>query len=157
MRCEVSRLLLESLPGRIVALDYGRRRIGVAATDPSRTIASPHGAVQNGDPPDVPPEALLDLLANLEPSIIVLGIPVNADGSAGPMAAEARRFGAGISATTGLAVEEWDERYTSEEADELILDLDLPRRRRQQKGLRDALAALVMLREYLADAPGEDR
>ena len=150
-------LLPESVPGRIVALDYGRRRIGVAVTDPSRTIASPHGAISNADPPDVPPSALLDLLADLEPSIILLGIPINVDGSAGPMATEARRFGAGLSSATGVTVREWDERFTSEEADDLMLDLDIPRKRRQRKGLRDALAALVMLREYLADASGPDR
>jgi putative Holliday junction resolvase len=145
----------ESFPGRVVALDYGQRRIGVAATDPSRTIASPHGAVRNSDPPDVPPEALIHLLTELEPSVIILGIPVHADGTAGAMAGEARRFGAHISSITGVPVTEWDERFTSVEASEMILELDLPRKKRREKGLRDALAALLILREYLSDPTTE--
>jgi len=147
---EATRILADPYPGRIVALDYGRRRIGVAATDPSRTIASPHGALPNQDPPDVPPEALIRLLVDLEPTVLLLGIPVNADGSAGEMAAEVRRFGERLEAAGGVEIEEWDERFTSEEAAELIHELDLPRKRRQEKGLLDALAALVILREYLS-------
>lgn len=98
----------------------------------------------------MPPEALIRLLADLEPRVLLLGIPVNADGSAGAMAAEVRRFGERLAAAGGLEVTEWDERFTSEEAAELIHELDLPRKRRQEKGLLDALAALVILREYLS-------
>ena len=151
MPSEVTLDPVESFPGRVVALDYGRRRIGVATTDPTRTIASPHGAVRNTDPPDVPPDELVRLLSGLEPSVIVLGIPVHADGTAGGMANEARRFGARIGSLTGITVTEWDERFTSEEASEMILELGLPRKKRREKGLRDALAALLILREYLSE------
>lgn len=153
MPYEVTLNPIDSFPGRIVAIDYGRRRIGIAATDPSRTIASPHGAVRNDDPPDEPPEQLMRLLSELEPSAIVLGLPVNADGTHGAMAAEARRFGKKLAVGSGVDVTEWDERYTSEEASEMILELDLPKKKRREKGRRDALAALLILREYLSD-PG---
>ena len=101
-----------------MALDYGRRRIGVAATDPSRTIASPHVAIKNADPPAEPPQGLLNLLRDLAPAVVVVGIPVNMDGTSGEMASEARLFASRLAALSGLEVVERDERLTSYEASE---------------------------------------
>ena len=142
------------MAGRVVALDYGRRRIGVAATDPSRTIASPHVAIRNADPPTEPPTGLLNLLRDLAPAVVVVGVPVNMDGTAGEMASEARRFASRLAALSGLEVVQRDERLTSYEATEMIREMALPARKRREKGLKDMLAATLLLREYLAERDG---
>lgn len=134
-----------------MALDYGRRRIGVAATDPLRTIASPHSVVRNADPPTEPPPGLLRLLRELEPAILLVGIPVHMDDGIGEMAEEARKFASRLAALTECPVIERDERLTSYEAEEMLREMDLPRRRRREKGLTDMLAAALMLREYLEE------
>ena len=135
----------------MVALDYGRRRIGVAASDPLRTIASPHVTMKNADPPTEPPQGLLNLLKDLAPVVVIVGIPVHMDGSFGEMAAEARAFAARLTALSERQVLERDERLTSYEAEEMLREMDLSRRRRQEKGLKDMLAATVLLKEYLEE------
>jgi putative Holliday junction resolvase len=135
----------------VVALDYGRRRIGVAASDPLRTIASPHVAIKNADPPTEPPQGLLNLLRDLAPVVVIVGVPVHMDGTSGEMATEARAFAARVSALSELQVLERDERLTSFEAEEMLRDMNLSRRRRHEKGLKDMLAATVLLKEYLEE------
>ena len=135
----------------MVALDYGRRRIGVAASDPLRTIASPHVVMKNADPPTEPPQGLLNLLKDLAPVVVIVGIPVHMDGSFGEMAAEARAFAARLMTLSEIQVLERDERLTSYEAEEMLREMNLSRRRRQEKGLKDMLAATVLLREYLEE------
>jgi putative Holliday junction resolvase len=134
----------------VVALDYGRSRIGVAASDPTRTIASPHSAISNRGAATEPPAELIDLLGELEPAVIVLGIPLQMDGTEGPMALEAREFGVNLGAATGIRVVEWDERLTSAAAERTLRETGAPRRKRREKGSVDRLAAAVMLRAYLA-------
>lgn len=124
----------------------------MAATDPLRTICSPHSTVPNDDPPTEPPTGLLTLLAELEPSLVLVGIPINMDGSEGDMAAECRRFATRLAARTGLPIELHDERLTSYEADQLLSEMDLPRSRRREKGIRDMLAATLLLRDYVGDS-----
>jgi len=135
----------------VVALDYGRRRIGVAASDPLRTIASPHVVMKNADPPTEPPRGLLNLLKDLAPVVVIVGIPVHMDGSFGEMAAEARAFAARLMTLSEIQVLERDERLTSYEAEEMLREMSLSRRRRQEKGLKDMLAATVVLKEYLEE------
>lgn len=135
-----------------MALDYGRRRIGVAISDPLRRIASPHATVANSDPPHEPPAALLDMLAELEPALLLMGIPLNMDGTEGDMAGESRRFAARLVELTGLDVRERDERLTSVEAEDMVREMHVPRKRRRDKGLRDMLAATVLLRDYLEES-----
>ena len=105
----------------------------------------------NADPPTEPPTELLRLLDDLEPALVLVGIPVHMDGSEGEMAAETRRFATRLGAVTGLPVVGRDERLTSYEAEVMLREMQLPRRRRREKGLKDMLAATVLLRDYLAD------
>lgn len=135
-----------------MALDYGRRRIGVAASDPSRTIAAPHVTMKNGDPPVEPPLGLLNLLEDLAPTVVIVGIPVHMDGRVGEMASEAKEFATRLAALSGLPVVERDERLTSYEADEMLRSMDLPRRKRREKGLKDMLAATLLLKAFLEEA-----
>lgn len=137
--------------GRIVALDYGRARVGVAASDPLRVIAKPRSVVDAGRPPTSPTSKLLEVLSELAPSVIVVGVPLNMDGSEGEMAKEAREFGNRVAEGTGVPVEFRDERLSSVEAERTIRELGLPRRKREARGLRDMLAAFVLLEDYMRE------
>lgn len=143
------------MPGRVMALDYGRKRIGVAASDPLRIVAQPRGVVRAGSPPVEPTGELLDLVAELEPAVIVVGMPLHMDGSEGLMAREAREFGRRLNVATGVEVRVRDERLTTVEAERTIRALDLPKKKREDRGLRDALAAAVLLDDYLREETGE--
>lgn len=137
-----------------MALDYGRRRIGVAASDPLQVVAQPRGVVGAGSPPVEPSSELLDVVRELEPTLIVVGIPVNMDGTEGEMAKEARTFVGKLAAATGIPTILRDERLTTVEAERTIRSMDLPRRKRHDRGLRDALAAAVLLGDYLREERG---
>jgi putative Holliday junction resolvase len=78
----------------------------------------------------------------------VVGLPLNLDGSEGPQATKVRRFAARVAEHTGLAVDLWDERLTTVEAEELMQATGVARRRR--RGLVDQVAAASILRSYLA-------
>lgn len=142
--------------GRFMALDYGRRRIGVAVTDPTRTIATPRGVVEQ--PRRRPratevPEELLRLVRELEPAAIVVGIPYSMDGTAGEMAEEVRAFAGALEEATGVRIIEWDERLSTARAEREIIGMDLPRRRRREKGRTDQMAATLILSAYLRSIP----
>lgn len=136
----------------MAAVDYGRRRIGVAVSDPGRVLASPHATLENRGPPGEPPAALLALLREVEAVEVVVGVPLNMDGSEGPMADEARHFARRLSELGGLPVHERDERLSSVEAERRLRELELPRAKRRERGRRDRLAAAVLLEDFLAEA-----
>lgn len=139
-----------------MALDYGRRRIGVAVSDPTGTIASPAGVIElerrRRPGPVAPPPALLRLLEDTRPSRVVVGIPLEMDGTAGQMAVEVRAFAAALARDAGVEVVEWDERLTSARAEREIQALGLRKSRRREKGRTDEMAATLMLTDYLRSA-----
>lgn len=142
--------------GRVLGLDYGRRRIGLAVSDPGGVLATPHSVIPNEPPPERPPDALFEAIREIGPRRIVVGMPLEMDGSPGEMAAEARAFGRRLAARTDLPVEEWDERLSSARASRILLEAEPRRSRRRRKGRLDRTAAAVILRTYL-DAGGGGR
>lgn len=132
-----------------MALDYGRRRIGVAISDPTGTIATPRGFIERQGKQRTPPEDLLELVRNVRPVRVVVGIPLQMDGSAGEMAEEVRAFGAALAEATGVEIVEWDERLSTSRAEREIRSLGLRKSRREQKGRADEMAATLMLTDYL--------
>lgn len=132
-----------------MALDYGRRRIGVAVSDPTATIASPHSAVERRGDPDEIPDALLELLDRLDPATVIVGLPRHMDGTEGEMAEEVRVFADGLREAAGLPVETWDERLTTSAAERALLETGAPRGKRRERGRVDAMAAAMLLRSYL--------
>ena len=134
-----------------MAVDYGRRRIGIAASDPLRVVSKPRCVVEAGRPPDRPTPELLALVGELEPTTIVVGIPVNMDGTEDEMAREARAFSQRLAAESGVPVVERDERLSTVEAERTIQQLGLPKKKREQRGLRDMLAAAILLEDYLKE------
>lgn len=130
---------------RILGLDPGERRIGVALSDPTGTIASPHSVIdrRSADPANVVRELCEEYAVNL----IVVGLPTGLSGSEGPSAKAARAFGARVSEAAGLPVEYQDERFTTVTAEAALLEGGVRRERRRE--VRDKVAAAVILQTYL--------
>lgn len=136
------------MTGRILAIDYGERRIGLAVSDPSGTIASPAGAIVRR-PAKRPPVAELTRRAkDLGATAIVFGLPLDGEGEETPRSAEVRAVGAKLAERTGLPVRYVDERYTSAAALRAVHAMGGSTKGR--KGDVDALAATVLLQHALA-------
>src|SRR5262245_25774272 len=105
---------------RIAALDVGEARIGVAVSDELGITAQGIGVVRRvGGRRDL--EAVGTMLAPYTPERLVVGLPLNMNGSEGPQAARARRFGTDVAAHLGLPVDFWDERLTTVAAERTLL------------------------------------
>jgi putative Holliday junction resolvase len=134
----------------IAAVDLGRRRIGVAVTDAAAMGAHPVGIVERRALKD-DLEAIAAMLRGRDVSTIVVGLPLNMDGSEGPAARGARRFGERLAAALGVSIELFDERLTSFEARERLADM--PARKGARKTGLDALAAMVILEGWMQANP----
>lgn len=128
----------------VVAIDFGRKRIGLAITDGQG--AYPLGIMERRSLKyDL--EAIRSRLAERAVSLIVVGLPLNMDGTEGPTARAARAFAEHLGAATGLPIEMFDERLTSFEAEERLREASASRASR--KAARDAVAATVILEGWL--------
>jgi putative Holliday junction resolvase len=132
---------------RIAALDVGDARIGVAVSDELGLTTRGIGVVRRqGGTRDL--EAVARMIAPYEPGRVVVGLPLDMDGTEGPRAAKTRRFAERLRAHLGLPVELWDERLTTVEAEEILRETGV--RSRGRRGLVDQVAAAGILRSYLA-------
>jgi len=138
--------------GRIIGLDPGERRIGVAVSDPTGTIASPVRYIDTKT--DDVDQILVELCETTGAGTIVVGLPISLDGSEGPAARRTREFADHVREVTGLDVVLQDERFTSHTAEAALISGGVKRRARKEK--RDQVAAAVMLQSYL-DRQGHDR
>ena len=132
---------------RYLAVDLGAKRTGLAAGDDVTRLVQPVEVLQVPRGP-----ALMDALAKAVdrhgPDAIVLGLPINMDGTEGGAAKDVRAFGEALAARTKLPVHLQDERLTSFEADSRMAQSG--RTHRQKKELRDAIAAAAILEDFLA-------
>ena len=137
--------------GRVLAVDFGAKRIGVAVSDESRWLATPLRTIEGE-------KALLASLETLleehDVDTIVVGLPLNMDGSEGPKARETRAFCerlrerlAAVRPEREIPVELWDERLTTVEAERALRAGGLTRARRRARV--DALAARILLQSFL--------
>lgn len=140
-----------TLRDRILAVDYGRVRLGLAVSDALGMASHPLPALRRASP-EADLVAFRALIADREVRRLVVGLPLNMDGSEGPMAAEARVFGAWLGAGTGLPVEYEDERLSTDEAEDFLRTAGL--RPSERKKLRDSVAAAVILRGVLERESG---
>jgi putative Holliday junction resolvase len=132
---------------RWLGIDYGTRRIGLALSDHSGRIASPAATISASGTPSADARAILDWAGANEAAAIVVGLPLNMDGSEGAQAKLCKELAKNLAIGGNLPVELWDERLTSFEAEQLMAAAGVkPRRRRR---LRDALAAQVILQSFL--------
>ncbi len=133
--------------GRVLGLDFGERRIGVAVSDALGVMAQAAAVIERRSlPEDV--RRIGEIAKRRGVGKIVLGLPLNMDGSAGPQARRVRRFAGRLRRELGLEVEQlWDERLSTVEAERALLEADESRAARREA--RDAVAAAVVLQSYL--------
>jgi putative holliday junction resolvase len=142
-----------SVAGRVAGVDYGTVRIGIAISNPERTIASPLENYTRGSA-EQDARRFRRLAAEEGVTLFVVGLPLHLDGGESPKSQEARKFGQWLAETTGVPVEFFDERFTSVEAEQALLAADLTRKRRKKR--MDMLAAQIMLAAYLESQAGRE-
>lgn len=136
---------------RLLGLDYGSRRIGTARADDETRIATPAEIIDGRNDPTRDARNLTDHGANLGIDVFVVGLPISMDDSDSEQTTVTRRFAEELARLSGKTVELHDERLTSYAADE-VLDQLGRREQRRHKGLRDAIAAQMILQGYLDGA-----
>lgn len=137
-----------SEPGRVAAVDYGRRRIGLAVSDPLRITTRGLATLERGPTLETGAAAVAAALAPERPSLVVVGLPLHADGRESEMSAEVRRFAALLEAA-GLRIVLHDEGLTSWEAEEGLKGQKRSLEQARKSGELDQRAALALLRGYL--------
>jgi putative Holliday junction resolvase len=129
--------------GRLLGLDYGTKRVGVAICDSSRLIASPYAVLEAA----AVLSGLDEILVAEEIEGIVVGLPVSLSGDEGPMAKAARSFAERVAAHTAVPVVLVDERFTTKVAEDVLIQGGM--RRNKRRDIRDKMAATVMLQGHL--------
>jgi putative pre-16S rRNA nuclease len=141
--------------GRLLGVDYGSVRIGLAVTDPDRKIAFPL-ATYTRRTQEEDARHFRNVVDQESISQIVVGLPMHLDGREGTKAIEARAFGQWVTEVTDRPVVFWDERFTTVEAEDHLWSAGLTHK--QRKARRDKLAAQILLQSYLdAGCPKESR
>jgi putative Holliday junction resolvase len=136
----------------VVGLDVGRRRIGVAASDPTGFLASGVRVIQRATlERDV--EAVRSLVESLGAAQVVVGYPLSMSGEAGPQAEETERFVEALRLRTSVPVILWDERLSTLEADRRMQEAGVSGRKRRQRV--DVAAAILILQSYLDSIRGQ--
>jgi len=130
-------------PGaRIAGLDLGTKAIGIAVSDPGFGLANPRPVLKrtkfSGDA-----EALLDIFRREDIAIVVIGLPLNMDGSSGPRVQATRAFVRNMGALTEISFIFWDERLSTVAAERSLIAMDVSRRRRAQR-IDSAAAAFIL-------------
>jgi len=133
---------------RTLALDLGERRIGVAVSDPTGTVARPVTAIIRASrQQDL--DAITRLVDEYQAALVIVGLPLSLDGSEGPQAQQTRFYAERLAEELDVPIKFWDERYSSVRAEEILRGKKGKRRRRQTRGDVDATAAAVFLQSYL--------
>jgi putative holliday junction resolvase len=139
---------LEKLPAnrRLMGLDLGTTTIGIATSDLTRQIATPITTINRKK---FTPDAmeLLALAARENVGVIVLGLPINMDGTEGPRAQATRAFARNLSKLTDLAIVYWDERLSTAAVERMLIQADTSRAKRDK--VIDKLAAAYILQSAL--------
>ncbi len=139
---------------RVLAIDYGTKRLGIAISDEMQMLATSRGIIANG------PKMITEILSLVESEhirLVILGIPRTLRNTESAMTAEVLRFRDKLSqslAPLSVSVESRDERLTSLMAETNIRSRELPKMKREKKYLRDEEAARILLQEYLDQRGG---
>ena len=136
---------------RILAIDHGTKRIGIAVSDELKMIAQPLEYILAA------PFAgflarLNDLIHDKQVELILVGMPRNMDGSYGPAALKVQDFVAVLKGALAVPIKTWDERLTSAQANRLLIQGNVRRDKRKEKV--DAMAAAILLQSYLDGLAG---
>ena len=131
----------------ILSVDFGKSRTGIALCDPSETLASPVTVIKEKYVPDLI-RKIASIATERKAELIVVGLPVNMDGSEGESAQNARRFAESLEASCGIPVDMLDERCTTMEAHVFLNATNT--RGKKRKEVVDAVSAVIILEDYLA-------
>jgi putative holliday junction resolvase len=132
---------------RVLGLDLGSKRIGVALSDTGGVLATPYDVITRSGDPARDRQAVVDLATEVGAGHIVVGLPLSLDGSLGPAARAALAEVDALAALTDVPVETYDERFTTVTADRSLRAMDVKGAARRQ--VVDQLAATVMLQAWL--------
>ncbi len=131
---------------RILAIDYGTRRVGLALSDPMKIFASPFDTIENNK---LLLARILKLIKEKNIEKIVIGYPTNGDGSKTVLSDIITNFASEITEKSGIPCELVDERFSSSVASDRILQTVVKKSKRRDKSLVDKYAAAVILEDYL--------
>src|SRR3954471_2994927 len=131
---------------RILGLDHGTKRIGIAVSDELKMIAQPLEFIED-EPFAKFLERLKQIIREKEVELIIVGLPRNMDGSYGPAALKVQEFVAVLKDTITVPIKTWDERLTSAQANRMLIQAEVRRDKRKQRV--DAAAAAILLQSYL--------
>lgn len=133
---------------RYLAIDYGLKRLGLAICDAEEMIVSPLCQLAGGKNCTAKTvEEIKTVIETYQVEALVVGLPLNMDGSEGEQAKQTRKFAEQLGQAVGVAIDFQDERLSSAAADELLADSGLSAKKRKEK--RDMLAACDILQEFL--------
>lgn len=136
-----------SIPsGRILGIDYGTVRVGVAVSDPLNTIARPIGAFLNNA--SIFP-TLAGIVKEYAVGLIVVGMPFTLRGENSQKGLEVEEFIRGLGSAVHVDIKTIDERFTSKMAEQTMLMMGTTRKQRREKGRIDEMAAALILQNYL--------
>ncbi len=135
-----------SSKGRILALDYGEKRIGIALSDPNRIFSKPLCVLSNKGFEQLE-EELKKLIALHQVTLLIIGIPYAIDGSITPKTEECQQIMNRLKDVLSIPVEGFDERYSTWEANEELKKMGY--NWRQAKEIKDAMSAAMILKEFL--------
>lgn len=138
--------------GRILGIDYGTRRVGVAISDPMAMLSTPL-SVETVRSMEEAAAVVTRIARERSVEKIVVGMPINMDGTKGAIALETETFIGLLKAVSGLPVATTDERLSTSLVERMLVDADVSRGRRKE--VRDKLAAQVILQGYLDAQGGE--
>ena len=136
---------------RILAIDHGTRRIGIAISDELKTIAQPLEFLA-AEPFATVVTRLQEVIADKPVELILIGMPRNMDGTYGPAAEKVRIFIEALKKQIPVPIRTWDERLTTAQANRFLIAADVKRRDRKEKV--DKTAAAILLQSYLDSLAG---
>jgi len=131
---------------RIIGLDYGDVRLGFAVCDPTGLFAMPLCTVEIKDGRNME-EEVKRVCTESNAEKLIVGMPINMNGTAGPMARKVKEFIVKIQAILSIPIETYDERMSTSQVEKFLIETDMSRGKR--KNIRDKLAAQVILQSYL--------
>lgn len=131
---------------RILGLDLGTKRIGVALSDESATLAQGKEVILKKSKQHAV-DRIAELVKEFNVKEIVVGHPLNMDGTSGERALESEKFAEELRKRLSISVKLWDERLSTKEAESILIEADLTRKKR--KDVVDKLAAQIILQNYL--------
>lgn len=133
-------------PGRVMALDVGERRIGVALSDPTRTLATPLTTIR-AEPRTIALKRIADLIREHEVTALVVGLPLTMSGDIGPQATLVQQFVEELRQMIAIPLSFVDERLTTVAAERMMIDLKL--KPEQRRARIDEVAASIILQDFL--------